>query len=304
MIIDDLWLTLSLLLVEGKLLRFFYFLFAQKRYVQLRGPFCSQLHQGGVPHELWHLLGTKSWTSADLLCSQLQDLINKDLLAPQCRVLLMIATNTKVVNCWGNWHPACSVHIIGWVRILPSLPRLNVGACLYTRYISSILGVLAQQSQGWDRPLNPYLLFIYSSESTPIRITWFSSPLAESVQRVIGRTRMQNETMSSSWDPTVLLAACLHLWPREWATDSPYWYQCCLPTWFNQLLGCIGGQWYQRAIRLDRISDMTLYSCYWATVHIWSHSLPLKHSARIVKLLGPTNHTKFRVFSLFLSILT
>ncbi len=40
-------------------------------------------------------------------------------------------------------------------------------------------------------------------------------PLAESVQRVIGGTHMQNEAIPSSWDSTALLDACLHLWPRE-----------------------------------------------------------------------------------------
>ncbi len=124
-------------------------------------------------------------------------------------------------------------------------------------------------------------------------------PLVESVQCVICGSCMQNETISCSWDPAVLLATYLPLWPREWATDSPYWYRCHLPTRFNQLLGCVWGQWYQRAIRLDRIE--TLYSCYWATVHTRSHSLPLKLSARIVT--GSNQHAGYRVFSLIFSYL-
>ncbi len=137
-----------------------------------------------------------------------------------------------------------------------------------------------------------------------VLITWSSTPWWESVQCESVRTRMQNETITHSRNSAALLTACLHHWPREWATDSPYWYWRRLPTWFNQLLGCVGGVWYQRAIRLDRISDKPLNSCYWAAGHIWSHSLPLKHSARIIKLLGPTNwlHWVLGIF-LFLSVL-
>ncbi len=137
-----------------------------------------------------------------------------------------------------------------------------------------------------------------------VLITWATTPWWEEVFSVkVSEPFIQNETITRSWGPAALLTTCLHHWPREWATDNPYWYWHRWPTRFNQLLDCVGGLWYQRTICLDRISDEPWNSCYWAARHIWSHSLPLKCSARIIKLLGPTNwlHWVQGIF-LFLSV--